>query len=298
MTFVPRADILSLEEVKRICTAFIRRGTRRIRLTGGDPLARGGIDTLVGAHGRHLDDGSLDELTLTTNGSQLVRHAPALAAAGVRRANISLDSLDPARFARITRHGHLADVLYGIDAATDAGLAVKINMVALRGVNEDEIVPMMRWAHERGFGLTLIETMPMGNTDEDRLDRYLPLTEVRAMLDAQFGLLPLATKTGGPARYYDVQETGGRIGFISPLTRNFCDGCNRVRLTATGKLYLCLGQEDRVDLKAILRDGGSDADLDAALDEAMRIKPRGHDFHIDRRGQAPAVPRTMSATGG
>lgn len=298
MEFVPRADILSLEEVERIAAAFIRRGTRRIRLTGGEPLVRRGIDTLVQALGRYIHADGLDELTLTTNGSQLARHAETLATAGVRRVNVSLDSLDAGRFARITRRGRLADVLAGIEAATSAGLVIKINMVALKGVNEDEVIPMMRWAHGRGHGLTLIETMPMGDTGEDRLDRYMPLTEIRERLDRAFHLLPVAERSGGPARYYQVNETGGRIGFISPLTRNFCDGCNRVRLTATGRLYLCLGQEDRIDLKAVLRDGGTDADIDAALDEGMRIKPRGHDFRIDRHGQAPAVPRTMSATGG
>jgi len=297
MEFLPRADVLTLEEIERLADVFIRRGTRRLRLTGGEPLVRRGIDGLIRALGSRIGRG-LDELTLTTNGSQLADHADTLAAAGVKRVNVSLDSLDAGRFADITRRGRLADVMAGIDAAASAGLAIKINMVALKGINEDEIAPMMHWAHGRGFDLTLIETMPMGETGEDRLDHYLPLTEVRRTLDLSFRLDPEAARTGGPARYFRVAETGGRIGFISPLTQNFCDGCNRVRLTATGTLFLCLGQDDAVDLRAPLRAGASDADLDAALEEAMRIKPKGHAFRIDAANRRPAVARTMSATGG
>ncbi len=297
MEFLPRADILTLEEIERLADVFIRRGTRRIRLTGGEPLVRRGIDGLIRALGDRIGRG-LDELTLTTNGSQLAAHAETLAAAGVKRINVSLDSLDADRFADITRRGRLTDVLAGIDAAAAAGLAVKINMVALKGINEDEIVPMMRWAHGRGFDLTLIETMPMGEVGEDRLDHYLPLTDVRRMLDRAFQIDPEAVRTGGPARYFRVAETGGRIGFISPLTQNFCDGCNRVRLTATGTLFLCLGQDDAVDLRALLRAGAGDIALDAALEEAMRLKPKGHAFRIDAASQRPAVARTMSATGG
>jgi len=298
MTFMPRAEVLSLEEIDRIASAFIRRGVTRLRLTGGEPLVRRGIDDLVSSLGRHLRTGALEELTLTTNGSQLAKHAPMLADAGVRRINISIDTLDPERFQFITRWGRLDKVLEGVAAAKAAGLAIKINMVALKGINEDEFIPMTRWCGEQGFDLTLIETMPLGMVEDDRVDRYLPLDGVRRQLEEYFTLSPIAHRTGGPARYCHVAETGGRIGFITPLTDNFCDGCNRVRLTATGRLYLCLGQEDRVDLRDIVRSHTNDDALDEAIEKAMRIKPKGHDFAIRRHGEAPAVSRHMSVTGG
>ncbi len=298
MSFMPRSEVLSLEEIDRIASTFVRRGVRRLRLTGGEPLVRRGIDDLVTSLGRHLRDGTLDELTLTTNGSQLERHAQSLAAAGVRRINVSLDSLDPERFGFITRWGKLDQVLRGIAAAKAARIAVKINMVALKGVNDDEFIDMIRWCGSESIDLTLIETMPMGLVDDDRVDRYLPLTEARRMIEQAFTLLPDDYRTGGPARYFQVEETGRRLGLITPLTENFCDGCNRVRLTATGRLYLCLGQNDRVDLRDLVRRHGSDAMLDAALDHAMTIKPKGHDFHIDRRGAPAAVSRHMNVTGG
>ena len=294
--FLPKREVLTLEELESVALAFIDRGVTRIRLTGGEPLVRKGILDLAGAIGRRIGQG-LEELTLTTNGSQLARFAPGLAAAGIRRVNVSLDSLDPARFAAITRKGRLAPVLEGIAAARSAGLRVKINMVALKGLNEDEILPMAHWCGERGFDLTFIETMPLGFIEEDRTDRYLPLTEVRRALEGRFTLTPLAERTGGPARYSRAEETGQKIGFITPLTHNFCESCNRVRVTATGTLFMCLGQEDRVELRDLLREGGRPA-LDAALDRAMALKPRGHDFVIERRGSAPAVSRTMSMTGG
>jgi cyclic pyranopterin phosphate synthase len=294
--FLPKKDILSLEELEAIAVAFVRRGVTRIRLTGGEPLVRKGFPDLVRAIGRHLGSG-LEELTLTTNGSQLAAHAQALFAAGVRRVNVSLDSLDPARFTRITRKGRLEPVLEGVAAARAAGLAVKINMVALKGLNDDEILPMIVWAGNAGHDLTFIETMPLGLIEEDRTDRYLPLTEVRRAIETRYTLLPSGKRTGGPARYWTVAETGQTLGFITPLTHNFCESCNRVRVTATGTLFMCLGQEDRVELRDLLRAGGLPA-LDAALDRAMALKPRGHDFVIERRGAAPAVGRTMSLTGG
>lgn len=297
MSFMPRSQVLSLEEIDRVAAAFIRRGVRRLRLTGGEPLVRRGIDDLVRSLGRHLQTGDLDELTLTTNGSQLERHADALVSAGVKRINVSIDSLDPDRFAFITRWGRLDQVLRGVEAAKAAGLAIKINMVALKGVNDEELVGMARWCGEQGFDLTLIETMPMGSVDDDRVDRYLPLTEARAILERVFTLSPDDHRTGGPARYWKIEETGGRLGLITPLTGNFCEGCNRVRLTATGKLYLCLGQNDQVDLRELVRRHDDDDLLDAALDEAMAIKPKGHDFSI-AKGAAPTVSRHMSVTGG
>jgi cyclic pyranopterin phosphate synthase len=295
-SFLPRRDVLSLEELEAIAAAFIARGVTRIRLTGGEPLVRKGFVDLARAIGRHIGHG-LDELTLTTNGSQLARFAEALAQAGIRRVNVSLDSLDAARFRRITRRGELRPVLDGIAAAKAAGLAIKINMVALKGLNEDEILPMTAWCAEAGFTLTFIETMPLGLIEEDRTDRYLPLTEVRRTLESRYALEPLAERTGGPARYVRVRETGQKLGFITPLTHNFCESCNRVRVTATGTLFLCLGQEDRVELRDLLRSGGPAA-LDAALDAAMRLKPKGHDFVIERRGAEPAVARPMAMTGG
>ncbi|HEY8595172.1 MAG TPA: GTP 3',8-cyclase MoaA [Devosiaceae bacterium] len=297
MTFLPKRDVLSFEEIDTIASAFVARGVRKLRLTGGEPLVRRDIMRLFKALSRHLDAGALDELTLTTNGSQLARFAGELARLGVKRVNVSLDSLDADRFTRITRRGRLDQVLGGIDAAADAGLKVKINMVALRGFNDDEIVPMMRWAHGRGFGLTLIEEMPLGEVDFDRVGSYLPLSEVRDMLAGQFTLEPLPLRTGGPARYARIAETGGTIGFITPMTHNFCEGCNRVRLTATGELYMCLGQEDKVNLREALRAGGPTG-LDAALDKAMFLKPKGHDFVVDRDHPEPAVSRHMSVTGG
>ncbi|MDX3886306.1 MAG: GTP 3',8-cyclase MoaA [Sphingomonas sp.] len=297
MAFSPRSEILSLEEIAAIADAFVARGVRRIRLTGGEPLVRRGVPDLARMIGRHLATGGLDELTLTTNGTNLARNARALFDAGIRRVNVSLDSRDPATFRHITRRGEVGKVLDGIIAATAAGLGVKINMVALKGLNEDEIEPMLRWCAAEGHDLTLIETMPLGWIEEDRTDRYLPLTGVREAMAARFTLTPLIDRTGGPARYYRVEELGARIGFITPLTENFCAGCNRVRITAGGMLYLCLGQDARVDLRGALRAGGPAA-LDALLDEAMTRKPEHHDFHIDRRGAAPAVARHMSVTGG
>ena len=294
MTFLPRSEVLDFEEIDRLATAFIRRGTRKLRLTGGEPLVRRGIVDLARSLGRHLGHG-LDELTLTTNGSQLARHAEGLFAAGVRRINVSLDTLDPVKFASITRWGRLAQVQEGIAAATAAGLHVKINMVALKGVNEHEIGDMLAWCAAAGHDLVLIETMPLGEVEDDRVDRYLPLKDVRRSLEQRLTLVDLPDSTGGPARYVRIAETGQRLGFITPLTHNFCETCNRVRLTATGMLYLCLGQDDCADLRAVLRGGG---DLDAALDEAMMRKPRGHDFVIERRAAAPAVARHMSVTGG
>jgi cyclic pyranopterin phosphate synthase len=296
MEFLPKRDILSFEEIQSIAAAFIARGVTKIRLTGGEPLVRRDIMRLVETIGSRLGSG-LDELTLTTNGSQLRRHAAALAAAGVRRLNVSLDTLDAERFREITRRGRLADVLDGIDAAVAAGLAIKINMVAIRGVNEDEIESMLRWAHGRGFGLTLIEGMPLGEVGIDRVDSYLPLRELRERLGQKYTLEPTSHRTGGPARYDFVRETGGLLGFITPMSHNFCESCNRVRLTATGKLYLCLGQEDMVDLRRVLHSVGP-AGLEPALDRAMALKPRGHDFVLDRDHRGPALARHMSVTGG
>ena len=296
MTFLPKKEILDFAEIETIATAFITRGVTRLRLTGGEPLVRRDIIELVHSLGRHLGHG-LNELTMTTNGSQLAKHAEALAAAGMRRINVSLDTLDADRFAAITRRGRLADVLTGIDAAQAAGLAIKINMVAMRGVNDDEIEPMLEWAHGRGMGLTLIEGMPLGEVGIDRVDSYLPLRELRDRLATRYTLEELDHRTGGPARYARVAETGGLLGFITPMSHNFCESCNRVRLTATGQLFLCLGQEDQVNLRDALRVGGAEA-LDAALDQAMLIKPKGHDFVIDRARPEPALGRHMSVTGG
>ncbi|HTO28737.1 MAG TPA: GTP 3',8-cyclase MoaA [Devosia sp.] len=296
MTFLPKKDVLSFEEIEAIAGAFIARGVTKIRLTGGEPLVRRDIMDLVGTLGRQLGHG-LDELTLTTNGSQLRKHALSLANAGVKRLNVSLDTLDAERFRAITRRGRLEDVLDGIAAAQAAGLAIKINMVAMRGVNDDEIEPMMAWAHGRGMGLTLIEGMPLGEVGIDRVDSYLPLRELHDLLARRYTLSKLDKRTGGPARYVHVAETGGVLGFITPMSHNFCESCNRVRLTATGQLFLCLGQDDQVNLRDALRDGGMAA-LDAALDHAMLIKPKGHDFVIDRTRPEPALGRHMSVTGG
>ncbi len=298
MTFLPKAEMLTLEELERACAAFIRKGVERIRITGGEPLVRRNVMHLFEGLGRRLEDGSLKELTLTTNGSQLGRFAHDLAGVGVKRVNVSLDTSDPDRFRAITRWGELAKVMAGIDAAQAAGLAVKINMVALKGVNENEIAPMLEWAHGRGMDLTLIETMPLGEIDQDRRDSYLPLSDVRARLAERYTLEDIPYKTGGPARYVRVAETGGRLGFITPLTHNFCESCNRVRFTCTGTLYMCLGQDDAADLRTPLRTSPDDAPLEAAIDEAISRKPKGHDFVIDRRARQPAVARHMSLTGG
>ena len=297
MTFLPKADVLSLEELEQLCAAFIRLGTTKIRITGGEPLVRRDVQTLFQRLGRRLGDG-LGELTLTTNGTQLVKHADALYAAGVRRVNVSLDTLDPARFAAITRWGKIEKVLDGIAAAKSAGLHVKINAVALRGVNEDEIDNMLAWCGSQGHDLCLIETMPLGDVDGDRTEQYLPLSIVRARLRQRWTLQGTDYQTGGPARYFDVAETGTRVGFITPMTHNFCESCNRVRLTCTGTLYMCLGQDDAADFRRVLRDGVSDAELDAAIRLAITRKPKGHDFVIDRRSPTPAVARHMSLTGG
>ncbi|WP_127752402.1 GTP 3',8-cyclase MoaA [Devosia sp. 1566] len=296
MTFLPKREVLSFEEIETIAAAFVQRGVTKLRLTGGEPLVRRDILDLVRSLARHLEHG-LEELTMTTNGSQLSRFAGDLFKAGMRRINVSLDTLDPDRFAQITRRGRMADVMAGIDAAQAAGLQIKINMVAMRGVNEDEIEPMMEWAHGRGMGLTLIEGMPLGEVGLDRVDSYLPLRELRDRLARRWTLSKLDQRTGGPARYMHVAETGGVLGFITPMSHNFCESCNRVRLTATGQLFLCLGQEDQVNLRDALREGGAEA-LDAALDHAMLIKPKGHDFVIDRARPAPALGRHMSVTGG
>ncbi|MBO21925.1 MAG: GTP 3',8-cyclase MoaA [Rhodospirillaceae bacterium] len=298
MTFLPKADILSLEELDRLCSAFVDLGVRKLRLTGGEPLVRKNIMWLIRRLGRHLDTGALDELTLTSNGTQLARYADALADAGVRRINISLDTLDPNKFRAITRWGDLDQVLDGIAAARKAGLAIKINTVALRGVNDDEIDRLIAWCGECDFDLTFIEVMPMGEIGEQRLDQYLPLSMVRADLLKRWTLTESDHSTGGPARYFDLEETGQRLGFITPLTHNFCESCNRVRLTCTGTLFMCLGQDDAADLRAPLRAGEDDALLAEAIHEAIGRKPKGHDFVIDRRSNAPAVGRHMSVTGG
>jgi GTP 3',8-cyclase len=298
MTFLPRKDLLTLEELDRLCTAFVEKGVRKIRITGGEPLVRRNIMNLFQALGRHLETGALDELTLTTNGSQLTRFAEELKAAGVKRVNVSLDTLDPEKFKAITRWGDFDKVMAGVRAAQAAGLAVKLNAVALKDVNEDELPEMIRFAHGEGMDLTLIETMPMGDIDGDRTDQYLPLSLVRARLAEHFTLEDLDYRTGGPARYVHVKETGGRLGFITPLTHNFCESCNRVRITCTGTLYMCLGQNDAADLRAPLRASEGNELLARAIDEAISRKPKGHDFVIDRRKKAPAVPRHMSVTGG
>ncbi len=298
MTFLPKRDLLSLEELERLCTVFIEKGVRKLRLTGGEPLVRKNIMHLVRQLSRHIDSGALQELTLTTNGSQLARHAAELAECGVRRINVSVDTLDPDKFRQITRWGDLSKVLAGIDAAQAAGLKVKLNAVALKGFNDAELPEMLRWAHARDMDLTVIETMPMGEIDADRTDQYLPLSKLRADLERQFTLADIPYKTGGPARYVEVKETGGRLGFITPMTHNFCESCNRVRLTCTGTLYMCLGQEDAADLRAPLRASEGNALLSQAIDEAIGRKPKGHDFVIDRRTSRPAVSRHMSVTGG
>jgi GTP 3',8-cyclase len=296
MVFLPKSDLLTLEELNRLCGAFIRHGVTKLRLTGGEPLVRRDVMWLIGRLGERLGNG-LEELTLTTNGSQLAKHADGLAKAGVKRINVSIDTLDAGKFAAITRWGKLPVVLDGLRAAKAAGLAVKINTVALRGVNEDEFDAMVEWCGLQGFDLCLIETMPMGEIDRDRAAQYLPLSLVRARLARRWTLEDTDFTTGGPARYARVRETGGRLGFITPLTHNFCESCNRVRLTCTGTLYMCLGQDDAADLRAPLRAAGTDEALDAAIAEAISRKPKGHDFIISRQSQ-PAVARHMSVTGG
>ncbi len=299
MTFLPKAEILTLEELDRVCSAFVRLGVRKLRLTGGEPLVRKNIMSLVRSLGRHLESGDLDELTLTTNGSQLARYAEDLRAAGVRRINVSLDTLDAAKFTAITRWGRFDQVMEGIAAAKRAGLAIKINAVALRGVNDGEFHRLVEWCGREGFDLTFIEVMPMGEIGgEARLDQYLPLSMVRAELQRRWTLDESDHRTGGPARYYTVRETGGRVGMITPLTHNFCESCNRVRLTCTGTLFMCLGQEDAADLRAPLRASESDRPLEAAIHEAISRKPKGHDFIIDRRHHRPSIGRHMSVTGG
>jgi GTP 3',8-cyclase len=299
MTFLPKSDVLTLEELDRLCSAFVARGVKKLRLTGGEPLVRRNIMWLVRRLSRHLDTGALDELTLTTNGSQLARYAGELAAAGVKRINVSVDTLDSQKFTAITRWGRLETVLSGIEAAKQAGLEIKLNMVALKGVNDDEFDRMVAWCGAEGFDLTVIEVMPLGEIGEGaRLEQYMPLSMVRAQLNKRWTLEDIDYRTGGPARYVRVKETGGRIGFITPLTHNFCESCNRVRLTCTGTLYMCLGQNDAADLRAPLRASQDDALLMQAMDEAILRKPKGHDFVIDRRRRAPAVPRHMSVTGG
>jgi GTP 3',8-cyclase len=298
MTFLPRRDLLTIEELDRLCWAFIEMGTRKIRITGGEPLVRRDIMGLFRSLSQHLEAGTLHEMTLTTNGSQLARFANELASCGVRRINVSLDTLDPGRFKAITRRGDLDRVLSGIDAAQQAGLSVKINVVALKGINEDEFEPMVRWAHARGMGITFIEVMPLGEIETSRIDQHLPLTKVRAQLARHFSLQETDYRTGGPARYVRVGETGGVIGFITPLTHNFCETCNRVRVTCTGRLYMCLGHEDAADLRTPLRASEGNGLLNAAIREAITRKPKGHDFIIDRSNRVPALARHMSVTGG
>ena len=298
MTFLPKKDVLSLEELERMCTAFVRKGVKKLRLTGGEPLVRKNIMSLINNLGKLIDTGELEELTLTTNGSQLHRYADDLVAAGVKRINVSVDTLDPVKFQEATRWGKLEQVMTGLAAAKKAGLQVKINAVALKHLNAMEFDDMIRWCGENGFDLTLIETMPLGEIGEDRVDQYLPLSQVRQDLEKRWTLKEIPYRTGGPARYTEIVETGAKLGFITPLTHNFCESCNRVRLTCTGTLYMCLGQEDAADLRAPIRASEDDALLNAAIDEAIGRKPKGHDFIIDRRDSAPAVGRHMSVTGG
>ena len=297
-TFLPRAELLTIEELDRLCSTFIGLGTTRLRLTGGEPLVRKGFMDLVAGLSRHLQAGRLKELTLTTNGTQLARHAEALARYGVRRVNVSIDTLDPDDYRRITRGGDLAGVLQGLEAAKAAGLRVKINAVALKDDNAGQLADMIAWAHARDMEMTLIETMPLGEIEADRTDQFLSLAQVRSELERRWTLTPMARRTGGPARYVRVEETGGVLGFITPLSHTFCEACNRVRVTCTGTLFLCLGQEEQTDLRSVLRSSDDDAVLEAAIREAIRRKPRGHDFDISRRGAAPAVSRPMSMTGG
>ena len=298
MNFLPKKELLSLEELDRLCSTFVELGVKKLRITGGEPLVRKNIIELFKGLSRHLETGQLEEMLVTTNGSQLSKLAPDLYATGVRRINVSVDTLDPKKFQAITRWGQIDQVLDGIKAAQKAGLKVKINAVALKGVNEFEIPDMMHWAHDQGMDFTLIETMPLGDIDGDRTDQYLPLSQVRAKLEENYTLTPNTYKTGGPARYVDVKETGGQLGFITPMTHNFCESCNRVRVTCTGEMYMCLGQEDKADLRSPLRNHESNEALKEAIYEAIDHKPKGHDFIIDRTNNAPAVSRHMSVTGG
>ena len=297
MTFLPKAEVLTLEELHQLALGFIARGVTKLRLTGGEPLVRRDMIELVRALGRKLGDG-LDELTLTTNGTRLAEFAEDIAAAGVRRINISLDTRSREGFASLARRDALPQVLEGIAAARAAGLKVKLNTVALKGINEDELPDLIAWAHGQQMDLTLIEVMPLGEVEEDRFDHYLPLSAVRERLERDWTLTPSPHRTGGPARYFDIAETGGRLGLITPLTNHFCDGCNRVRVTATGQLFACLGGTEQVDLRAALRSADPERELEAALDLAMKIKPKRHAFAIDKPGAAPALPRHMSMTGG
>jgi len=298
MNFLPKRDVLSLEELDRLCSTFVRMGTRKLRITGGEPLVRRDIMTLFRSLSRHLDTGALDELTVTTNGSQLARYASDLYACGVRRINVSLDTLDAVKFKQVTRWGDLGQVINGIHAAQKAGLNVRLNAVALKGFNDVEAVGFVEWAHGQGLDVAYIEVMPLGSVDKERFDQYLPLTELRADLERRFTLSPSLHATGGPARYYDVAETGGRLGFITPLTHNFCETCNRVRVTCTGTLYMCLGQDDAADLRAPLRRSEADDLLESAIRAAIQRKPKGHDFLIDRLGSHASTKRHMSVTGG
>ena len=298
MTFLPKTDVLSLEELDRLCSAFVRKGVKKLRITGGEPLVRRNIMSLFRNLGRHLETGALEELTLTTNGSQLARYADELYDCGVRRINVSVDTLDPTKFQQITRWGKLKKVLDGIAAAKAAGLAIKINAVALKDFNEPELDSMLKWCGDEGYDLTLIETMPMGDIGGDRIDQYLPLSTIRERLEKNWSLTDIPFRTGGPARYVEVDETGRKLGFITPLTHNFCESCNRVRLTCTGTLYMCLGQDDAADLREPLRASEGDEALEAAIDEAIGRKPKGHDFVIERGRSGPAVARHMSVTGG
>ena len=298
MTFLPKADVLSLEELDRLCSAFVRKGVNKLRITGGEPLVRRNILSLFRNLGRHLETGALKELTLTTNGSQLPKYAKELVDCGVKRINISLDTLDAGKFRELTRWGDLEKVLEGIQAARDAGLAIKINTVALSNFNEDEIEDLIRWSGGEGYDMTLIETMPLGDIGGDRVEQYLPLSKVRERLERTFTLTDIPYKSGGPARYVEIKETGRKLGFITPLTHNFCEGCNRVRLTCTGTLYMCLGQDDDADLRAPLRASEGDELLENAIDEAIARKPKGHDFVIDRDNGGPALTRHMNVTGG
>src|ERR1043166_73198 len=298
MTFLPKADLLSLEELDRLCSAFIAKGVRKLRLTGGEPLVSRNVMSLVRSLSRHLKSGALHELTMTTNATQLARFAHEVADGGIRRINVSLDTLDAAKFRAITRWGELDKVLAGIEAARAAGLAVKINTVALKNMNEEEIPALMQWAHGKGMALTLIEVMPMGEVGAGRIDQYVPLSLLRARLAQQFTLSDLDESTGGPARYVRVAETGGKLGFITPMTHNFCESCNRVRITCTGTIHTCLGHEDASDLRKPLRSSPDNAMLSAAIDRAIGQKHKGHDFIIDRRHNRPSVSRHMSVTGG
>ena len=298
MTFLPKADLLTLEELDRLCSAFIAKGVTKLRLTGGEPLVRRNVMGLVRSLSRHLKTGALKELTLTTNGSLLSKYAGELADCGVKRINVSMDTLDPAKFRTITRWGDLAKVMAGIDAAQSAGLAVKINAVALKSLNEDEIPALMEWAHGRDMALTLIEVMPMGDIGEGRIDQYLPLSLLRSRLANNYTLTDLPDDTGGPARYVRVAETGGKLGFITPMTHNFCESCNRVRITCTGTIHTCLGHEDASDLRKPLRASADNELLNVTIDRAIGLKPKGHDFIIDRRHNRPSVSRHMSVTGG